>query len=58
MAGLSRAGVLESAQIGLPLAVRRRALQAGGRGRLGRALQVLLHLGDQALQAVDLLATA
>ena len=54
MAGLSPGGVLQRPQIRLAVEGGRRALQAGGRGRLCGALQVLFHFGDQALQAVDL----
>src|SRR5262249_8055163 len=46
--------VLESGWIDLATR-RRRALLAGGCRGLGRALQVLFHLADQALEAVDLL---
>jgi len=54
MAGLSRPGSLRRLQVGLAVERRGRALQAGGLGCLGRAFQVLLHFGDQALQAVGL----
>src|SRR5438105_10510333 len=42
-------GVFQCPQIGLSVGG---ALQAGGCGRLGGALQILLHFRDQALQAV------
>src|SRR5262245_20346479 len=45
-------GVLESPQIRLAARGSRGALLDGGGGRFGGAFQVLLHLGDQALQAV------
>ena len=44
MAGLSRAGSFSAARLGLPLGAAGAPLQAGGGGRLGGALQVLLHL--------------
>src|SRR3954469_17532400 len=47
--------VLQPTDIGLAVRGRWRPLHAGGRGRLGGALEVLLHLGDQSLQTVDLL---
>src|SRR3979409_235748 len=51
MAGLSRPGSLSAFRLGLPL-------RAGGGpcslGGFGGAFQVLLHPGDQALQAVGL----
>src|SRR6476659_9718547 len=46
--------VLQRPQVGLAPRRSRRTLQAGGGGRLGRALQVLLHFRNQALQALDL----
>src|SRR5258707_6558206 len=47
-------GVLQPAQIGLAVRGRRRPLHAGRCGGLGGALEVLLHLGNQSLQTVNL----
>src|SRR5258705_10721912 len=52
--GAEPGGVLQSPQIRLAVWSGRGAFEAGRRGRLGGTFQVLLHLGDQALQAVDL----
>ena len=55
--GDCRAGairVLQRGQIGLAAGGRRISLQGGTDGGLGRAFHVQLHLGDQALQVVDL----
>ena len=54
IAGLSRAGSFSAPRLGLPLRATGAPCRLAVAAALRGALQVLLHFGDQALQAVDL----